>query len=190
MKGDKSQERLHFLKEIILDDGSIVRIRRAEVRDAKNLLDYINKAGGESDFLTFGAGEFGRDVKGEEEFIKNISAQDNALFIVAERNGEIIGNAGITGGPRPRIRHTGEFGLSILKDYWGAGIGTAIVKVIIDWSRDSDIFRKINLRVRSDNEGAIHIYKKLGFKEEGLITREFYVNGKFYDAIWMGMEID
>lgn len=29
MKGDKSQERLHFLKEIILDDGSVVRIRRA-----------------------------------------------------------------------------------------------------------------------------------------------------------------
>lgn len=190
MKSKQAHEHSNFLKEIILDDGSVVRIRRAEVNDAKDLLDYINKAGGESDFLTFGQGEFGRDVKEEENYIKHISAQENALFIVAERNGEIIGNAGITGGARPRIKHTGEFGISILKDYWGEGIGTSIVKVIIEWSRESGIFRKINLRVRSDNEGAIYIYKKLGFKEEGLISREFYVNGKFYDAIWMGMEID
>lgn len=52
------------------------------------------------------------------------------------------------------------------------------------------IIRKINLRVRSDNHSAISLYKKSGFVSEGTITREFFINGKFFDAIHMGLEIE
>lgn len=70
------------------------------------------------------------------------------------------------------------------------GIGKELIKYMIDWAKDSNIVRKINLRVREDNETAIGLYTKLGFKKEGAISRDFYVAGKYYSSICMGLEID
>ncbi|NLA57464.1 MAG: hypothetical protein GX855_00940 [Firmicutes bacterium] len=36
------------------------------------------------------------------------------------------------------------------------------------------MIRKVNLRVRTDNQAAIHLYKKMGFREEGRITKEIF----------------
>lgn len=93
-------------------------------------------------------------------------------------------------GSRPRIVHTGEFGVSVLKEYWGNGIGTELISYLINWSKKSGLIRKINLIVRDDNFSAIHVYKKLGFNEEGVITRNLQINGRFYDALFMGYSID
>ncbi|MBO0797135.1 MAG: GNAT family N-acetyltransferase, partial [Ktedonobacteraceae bacterium] len=91
---------------------------------------------------------------------------------------------------RPRTRHAGEFGISVLRKYWNLGIGGRMLTYLIDWARQSGIIRKINLRVRVDNLPAIHLYEKHGFVREGHITREFYLHGQFVDSYVMGLEID
>jgi RimJ/RimL family protein N-acetyltransferase len=178
------------LKQLILRNGHTVIIRKACKSDAKAMLEYINAISRESEFLTFGEGEFDKTVEQEESFIDSISKQNNALFIIAEIEGKIVGNLNFSGGGRPRITHTGEFGVSVLKEFWGQSVGTELIKYLIEFSKQSRIIRKINLRVRSDNYSAIHVYKKLGFIEEGVITREFLINGSFHDSIQMGLNID
>jgi RimJ/RimL family protein N-acetyltransferase len=167
-----------------------VTIRKAEISDAAALIEYLNIIGGESDFLTFGPGEFGRSVEAEAQFIANALKKKNALFIVAVTNGKVIGNLNFSGGPRERTAHTGEFGVSVLKDYWGKGIGEELIRYLISWSRSSGVIRKINLRVRTDNLKAIRLYKKFGFSEEGTLRRDFYINGEFRDSLLMGLLID
>jgi len=44
--------------------------------------------------------------------------------------------------------------------------------------------------VRNDNLSAIHVYRNLGFTQEGVITRDLQINGRFYDALFMGYTID
>jgi RimJ/RimL family protein N-acetyltransferase len=178
------------MKHVKLNDGKTIIIRAAEKSDAANMLEYIDNISNESDNLTFGPGEFGITLEQEEEFIDNISRQDNSLFIIAEYGGKIVGNLNFSSGKRPRIMHTGEFGVSVLRDYWGKGLGAELIKYLIDWSENNGIVRKINLRVRTDNISAIHLYKKLGFKVEGTITRDLRINDKFYDTLHMGLEID
>lgn len=178
------------MQQIKLKNDDTVIIREARSSDAKELLENINKISSESDFLTFGQGEFVMTLEQEEEFIKNIGMQCNALYIVAEVSGKIVGNLIFSGGTRPRTAHAGEFGLSVLKDYWGEGIGTELVKCLIEWGKQTGVIRKIDLKVRKDNFSAIHVYKKLGFTEEGMITRDLQINGKFYDALCMGYTID
>jgi len=78
----------------------------------------------------------------------------------------------------------------VLRKYWGLGIGTNLVETLIEWAKSSGIIKKINLRVRTDNTRAIRTYKRLGFAQEGVITREFFVYGQFYDAFFMGFKID
>jgi len=178
------------MKQIILKNGSAAIIRRANKSDAAAMLEYIDIISRESDFLTFGQGEFDKTIEQEESFIDNISKQSNALFIIVEVEGKIVGNLNFSGGLRPRIRHIGEFGVSVLKEYWGQGIGTKLINYLIEWCKQSGVIRKINLRVRSDNYSAIYMYKKLGFNEEGVVTREFLIKNKFYDCLSMGLLID
>ncbi|SCG82761.1 acetyltransferase, GNAT family [Proteiniborus sp. DW1] len=178
------------MKQFKINEETVVIIRKAKISDAKAILEYINTISKESDFLTFGEGEFNKTIEEEELFIDSISKKNNALFIVAEIEGKIVGTLNFSGGARPRVMHTGEFGVSVLKEYWGQGIGTELIKYLIEWCKNSNVIRKINLRVRSDNYSAIHIYKKLGFIEEGVISRDFQVNNIFYDSIIMGLYID
>ena len=180
----------HQMKKLILKNGDSVVIREASSSDANEILEYVDTISSESDFLTFGQGEFIMSVEQEEEFLDNTSRQSNGIYIVAEIGSKIIGTSSFSGGARPRISHTGEFGVSVLKEYWGNGIGTELIKYLIEWSKQSGIIRKMNLIVRNDNLSAIHVYKKLGFIEEGVITRDLQINGRFYDALFMGYTID
>jgi len=177
------------MKEINIKNKKVI-IREADKTDAKVLIEYLNVIGGESDFLTFGIGQFDKNVEQEQAFIENVLEKENALFIIAEVNGKVVGNLNFSGGPRQRIAHSGEFGVSVLKEYWGTGIGKELIEYLINWSKNSGIIRKINLRVRTDNMRGVHLYKKLGFLEEGIIKRDYLINGEFYDSLQMGLLID
>ena len=175
---------------MLSDDSEKLIIRKAIKSDSKALIEYLNTVGGETDFLTFGVGQFGRNIVQEEEFISNSLKKENALFIIAEVKGKIVGNLNFTGGPRQRNCHVGEFGVSVLRQYWGNCIGEELIKYLVIWSKNSNIIRKINLKVRSDNLRGIHIYKKFGFLDEGISKRELLINGKFYDCLLMGLIIE
>ena len=43
---------------------------------------------------------------------------------MAQVGGRIVGTLNFSGGARPRTAHIGEIGVSVLKEYWGKGIGT------------------------------------------------------------------
>lgn len=178
------------MKSLKLRNGQTLTIRTAIKEDALNLIYYISKIGGESDFLTFGENEFDMTVEKEEAIIESHIGVENKLFIIAEIENKIVGSLNYSGGSRTRTKHTGEFGVSVGKEYWGLGIGKELIKYMIDWAIESNVVKKINLRVREDNKIAIDLYTKLGFKKEGIITRDFYIDGEYYNSIFMGLELD
>jgi RimJ/RimL family protein N-acetyltransferase len=49
--------------------------------------------------------------------------------------------------------------------------------------------KKINLRVRTDNERAIVLYERNGFVIEGTIRKEIFLDGEYFDHHWMGLEL-
>lgn len=175
---------------IKLANGQALTIRKAQSEDAATIIHFIDQISKESDYLTFGEGEFGISEEEEVKFIQDMANSDNRLMICGFIEDKMVGQLSFSGGARPRIKHTGEFGVSVLKTYWGLGIGTALINYMIKWAEDSGTIRKINLGVRGDNQGAICLYQSLNFVYEGTRTREFFVDGKFYDSIQMGLEIN
>ncbi|EST11409.1 GNAT family N-acetyltransferase [Sporolactobacillus laevolacticus] len=166
-------------------------IRKARKTDAAAMINFLHQIAGETDFLTFGsADDLHVTVEKEEKLFEDYFNRDNGLNLIAEYDGQIAGNLIFSGGTKKRTAHAGEFGISVRKDFWGRGIGKALIARLIEWSKESGVIRKINLRVRSDNARAIHLYKSFGFKEEGVITRDFLINDVFYDSIQMGLFID
>jgi RimJ/RimL family protein N-acetyltransferase len=178
------------MKYCQLKCGQTLVIREAVKEDASKVNAYKNIVGKETDNLTFGEGEYEITAEREAEGIESISKSDNQLMLCTFISDQLVGQLRFTGGSRPRIKHTGEFGVTVLKEHWGRGIAGELISYLVEWAKATQIVRKINLWVRSDNQRAISLYRKFGFVSEGLVTREFFINGKFYDVIHMGMEID
>jgi len=120
-----------------------------------------------------------------------MATTDNALFLVATRDGEIVGSLAFAGGARPRVRHAGEFGISVVQSCWGEGIGRALIETLLAWATAGGIVRKVNLRVRVDNVRAIGLYERFGFVVEGRVSRTFRSeDGALLDSVMMGRAID
>ena len=166
-----------------------VEIRLAEPADAAALLAYLRRIGGESDNLTFGPEGIGLTEAEEEAFIRRTREATNALMLVATLHGEIVGTLGFTGGTKPRLRHAGEFGISVARAHWGEGIGRALIESMLAWAATSGVVRKVNLRVRAGNTRAIALYERLGFVVEGRQTWTTLVNGELQDSLFMGRQL-
>jgi RimJ/RimL family protein N-acetyltransferase len=176
------QPREHHLK-----NGQVLTIREAAPEDARALLDYIENVSGESGFLGFGPGEFELSEGEEADYLRRMRDADNQLYLVGLINDMIVSTLTFSAGRRVRVRHSGEFGMSVRKQLWGLGIGSLMLEALIAWAGETGIVKKINLRVRTDNQRAIALYRRKGFVIEGTIHREIFLDGQYYDHHWMGL---
>lgn len=178
------------MKEIKLKNGETAILRNATKEDAQAMIDYLNKIGGESDFLTFGENEFKMSVEAEAEYIEKTKGMENSEMIVATVNNRIVGVASINSLQKERMKHNGTLGISLRKEYWGSGIGSAAMDYLIEWAKSNGVTKKISLLVREDNERGINLYEKFGFEREGLLKKDIYVKGVYHNTITMGLYID
>lgn len=86
------------------------------------------------------------------------------------------------------ISHTCELGVLIgEKDFWGKGIGTEACTLAIQYAFNILNIRKVLLAVYATNIGAIKVYEKLGFVNEGTLRKHIWSNGNYIDKHFMGL---
>ncbi|MEG2017959.1 MAG: GNAT family protein [Clostridium sp.] len=176
-----------MIRSIELKNGKTLVLREADVNDAEAMLKYLNIVGGESNNLLFGDNEFRLTVEQEEGYIESMKRNDNALMAIGVIDGQVISIAQVAAPPRKRIAHNGELAISIKKEYWSMGIGREMMKLIIDFAKETGVIKNINLGVKSDNEKAIKLYEKMGFEKVGVHRDFFNIDGKYYDEILMDL---
>ena len=142
-----------------------IRIEKAIPSDAAMLLEYLKQVGGETDNLTFGSEGMPFSVEAEAEFISSMENSIDNIMLLAKCDDKIIGCASLSRLPR-RMKHRGDFAISVAKDYWNNGIGSQLLNNIIAFAKENK-FEVIDLQVRSDNKSAIYLYEKYGFKKIG-----------------------
>ncbi len=162
-----------------------VAIQSAQASDCEELLAFIRTVNGETDFLARGAEGFYMTAKDERRFIEDKRNNPKELFLTARYNGLLVGTLSFCSSPLIRYSHKGSFGISILKDYWGLGIGKKLIETMIEWA-DANGIVKTTLEVDSLNQRAIHLYKSFGFQEEGFFRMDRQMENKeFRDSIVM-----
>ena len=122
-----------------LPDGRRLVIREAAPDDARAVLAYVETIAGVSDNLTFGPGEFGIELADEVRIIQRFRDDPQQLYLVAEVEGELVGGLTFMAGTRPRIRHAGELGMSVLRSHWRLGIGSRLLDALIAQRRQEAI---------------------------------------------------
>ena len=162
-------------------------VREGERKDAGLLLQYIERVSGETDFLSFGPGEFEMSLSEEADYLERCLAAPNCIYLLAFVDQTLAGALNFSSRNRSRLIHVGEFGITVQKSFWGLGVGTVLMDALIEWARQSKIIKKINLKVRTDNHPAINLYIQKGFTVEGVMKMENYVNGVYTDILQMGL---
>ena len=104
---------------------------------------------------------------------RDILSRSTGLSITTvEKDGQIIASADVCGYKQKRRLHRAELGISVRKDYWNQGIGSAMMERLIAFAVRCG-YEQIELSVVAENEPAIAMYEKAGFVEFGRNPRGF-----------------
>ena len=106
------------------------------------------------------------------------------LALVAEADGEIVGNVLISVDRGRATEHIGVLSICIAIDWRDVGIGSELVAAAQAWARERGL-GKISLGVFPDNERAIAVYERRGFVREGLRRRQYRSGDTYRDEVLM-----
>jgi RimJ/RimL family protein N-acetyltransferase len=125
----------------------------------------------------------------ERRWIAMHAEQRNSVLLVAwDGEGAVAGILNADGYAHPQTAHAAKIGMSVRADLRGKGIGTRLLDGLFSWARSAGLHR-IELEVVASNEGAIRLYQRTGFKEEGRKQSAVRVDERFLDLVLMAKRI-
>lgn len=140
-----------------------ILLRHPEIGDAKSILDYLKQVVSETEFLLRTVEECDDNVEAEETYIQHMRHSKDECMIVVQHDSKIIGLCNVGLKKRLKMKHRATLGISILKDYWGYGIGSIMMDEMIRIATDLGAIR-LELEVIEGNDRAIALYEKKGFR--------------------------
>lgn len=162
--------------------GKRVYLSPMSIDDADTYVRWLN------DFrVTDGTGSSSRmlNLPAEQKWItQNLESLSNTFAIVRLEDDKLLGNCSIHDISSPHRSAT--VGLLIGdKENRGRGYGTEALKLLVSYGFFYLNLHNIMLQVFSFNESAINAYQKIGFKEIGRRRECYYLNGTYYDQLYM-----
>ena len=155
--------------EFTLKDGRDAQLRSPCEEDAEEMLQFIKKASGETDFLMKFPEEFDKfTLEQEKAFINEDYYSPNALMIACIVNGKIAGNCQISFRTGMKDRHRSSVAIALLKEFWNLGIGTRMFEELIQIAKEREGVRQIELDFIEGNSRARSLYEKMGFRITGV----------------------
>jgi L-amino acid N-acyltransferase YncA len=119
--------------------------------------------------------EMDLDEKKEADFIESIATQGFGFFHVADEGGQIRGYIHAIPHSQSKRRHVAVFGMIVKKEYRGMGIGTGLLKSMMDWARDESSVKAIQAWM-VDGNPASKLYQRFGFVEVGRLPNAVLLN--------------
>ena len=124
-------------------------------------------------------------VEQEQRYLESLSPREVFHVAVDVKEG-IVGfqTLELWSSLLPSMAHVGEVGTFLLPQWRGQGIGRQLWKETESFARKAG-YRKLAIQVRASNTVAQRFYRRLGFKECGLLTRQVIVDGVEDDEVLM-----
>ncbi|CAI1132443.1 MULTISPECIES: GNAT family N-acetyltransferase [Serratia] len=105
--------------------------------------------------------------------------------LVACIDGQVVGQLGLLLNQRVRRRHVATFGIGVDDHHHGKGVGSSLMKAMIDLCDNWAAIERIELTVFTDNQAAIALYRKFGFEIEGTSRAYAIRDGELVDSYHM-----
>jgi ribosomal protein S18 acetylase RimI-like enzyme len=162
-------------------DGRRYSVRGARPTDARPLASLFAAVRAEGRWLVTPATAVSESS--ESFWIGEMIRTATTLALVAEADGEVIGNVLVTVERNGMSDHVGTLSICVAADWRDVGIGGRLLEASLDAARRRGL-AKVVLGVFPDNERAIAAYQRAGFVREGLRRRQYRgPNGAFRDEL-------
>lgn len=181
---------MKYRNEITIKNGQKCIIRNGTFEDGPEVSTFFTTTHGETDYLLSYPEESTRDDEKQSNYLKETTESDREIELLAIVDGKVVGMAGFNAiGSKYKVRHRAEFGITVSKNYWGQGIGKAIMNACIKCAKEAG-YIQLELDVVADNTRAIELYKKLGFIEFGRNPKGFQSKySGFQELVYMRLEL-
>ncbi len=173
----------HLTYKFISKKGNNVIFRYLQEDDLDGMLSYINTLIAEDTFI----GLYGEPLTREEEkkhldeTIESMKKGDK-IVIVVEINGQYVGSGDLRRETVRRKKHVGNMGISLAAEYRSEGIGAELMASLIAEGKKLGL-RLLHLTCLENNDHALHLYEKLGFKRCGYIPDACFWKGGFVGEV-------
>ncbi len=172
--------------EFLTKNGSTVVFRNIEGKDAERLLAFRQQIAIES---TNTMQYQGQEYPTVEQTANRLDSQldDKSILNLGVFDGDtLVGylNFRRPWDDHPWAKHIAQFGMMILKSYWGQGIGKRMLQ--IQEAHAGNIgAQRIEAMVRFSNDRAIKLYERSGYSIEGVRKKAAIINNVFVDEYFI-----
>jgi RimJ/RimL family protein N-acetyltransferase len=169
-------------KRLMTGDGRRWLLRPARPTDGGALARLFAAVRAEGRWLITAPGVVGDPSEGF--WISEMIRSAEHLALVAEADGDVVGNVLVSTDRNRATEHVGTLAICIADRWRDVGIGSALMSAAQDWVRERGL-RKLALGVFPDNERAIAVYEKRGFVREGVRRMQYRSGDRFRDEVLM-----
>ena len=170
----------------MLNSGKELIIDRAQQRDAEEYCKISNQGFKETRYLSRSSEDEGISLESCRGFIEDVVNSEKETLLVAKYMDRIVGFGDILGClNRSKMKHKCDLNVFVLIEFWGLGIGSTLMKALIDFAYDAG-YEKIDLSVADDNERAVKLYERMGFEVTGREVHALkHADGDYSDWVMM-----
>lgn len=153
----------------MLKDGRQAILRNPQERDIPGVLDYLVKSAGETEFIIRTPEECAKYTYDfEAKWIEAVNSSGNMATLVCEVDGVIAGNCEVSRHTKLKARHRASIGVALMSEFWGQGIGTAMLRELIHIAQGWEGLAQLELEFIEGNNRARALYEKMGFRIVGM----------------------
>jgi putative acetyltransferase len=161
-------------------EAGVITIRRAEPSDHEGICETFRDESAYSGTLQlpYPSAEIWRKRLAEPKL--------DEFVLVAFVDGQMAGNGGLHhAGNSPRRAHALHLGMAVRSAFQGRGVGSALMKALLDIADNWLHVFRVELTVFVDNERAIALYRRHGFEVEGTHKAYALRAGRYADTLSM-----
>ena len=152
-----------------LKDGRRAVIRSPRDEDIPGMLDYLYVSAGETEFILRYPEECGKYTpEGEKALFDRANASECEAMLVCLVEGRLAGNCQVMWSRNIKTGHRAMVAIALLKEYWGQGIGTAMMRELIRIAEENENILQMELDFVEGNVRARALYEKMGFRITGV----------------------
>jgi RimJ/RimL family protein N-acetyltransferase len=169
--------------------GRLYVVRSARTKESGALFDhYLRIRTEEPEVNVEEADEWGVSGESVRRLAEGLDRAPNGFLLVADAGG-IAGVLSVEGGRFRKVRHVGEVGVSVAREWRRQGIARRLLETAIDVARTSPELRRLSLRVFASNTWARRLYESLGFAVEGRRPAHLRIGDREEDLLLMGLAL-
>ncbi len=120
-----------------------------------------------------------------EEDLVALKRLPGAIALAVEVAGRSVAYLTIRPRRQSRLRHTADINMGVAHSARGQGLGNLVLQAGLKHASASSELEILYHMVRSDNAPAVCLYKKMGFEELAVLSRDTKIGDAYFDGLLM-----